>query len=210
MDRAKQVKCIVTNYMIPDLANIVMAFLDAIVYNVYDEGPDSTYMNWVGDYTYGSTFVRGTRLSFRPEHVLVVGLDFGFDTKSWTRWMQTYKEDSAKFRAPLPLSDFNVLFWNDNSNALSFEDPTNFKSFWKPVPSTYETFWQCLKKAKKWDVDTKQKLKDTYSFVWCENRDEYDRYFVFTKEQDTIQKIKEEMHQVCEIGQANNVTYEWV
>lgn len=214
MEYVKQVKCIVTNYMVSDLANIVIEYFDPIVYNIYDQGPDSTYMNWVGDYTYGSTFVRGTRLSFRPEHVLFMNLDYAFESsKFWTRWIQTYERDSAKFRAPLPLSDFNVLFWNENSNALSFEEPTNFNSIWNLMPSTFETFWQCSENVKtKWDGDAKQKLKGTYSFVFVSKYDDrmHDIYFVFAKEYDTIQKIREEMNQVFEIGKTNNVTYEWV
>ncbi len=207
MDRVKQVehvKCIVTNYMIPDLANMVVEYFDPIVYNIYNEEPDCTYMNWVGDYTYGSTFVRGTRLSFRPEHLLVVLCNYeSLNVKTFMAWAKCYERDSTKFHAPLPLSDFNVLFWNDASNALSFEDPGNFNRLWNLLPTSFE-------KVKKWDNDMKQKLKDTYSFVWKNDHQNCDPYFVFTKEQDTIQKIREEMNAVFEIGKTNNVTYEWV
>lgn len=172
-----------------------------IRYNVYYMNENVRYMNWIGVYTYGSTFCRGTRVNVHPQFGMTFDLNYGrFNTPKSI--LEQYEKDLIAFKQDLK---DDCMFRYDNSAFTRFSDAKEWHTF---------TFVPCslidLEPIIPQDVKDLEQTIQSFPFMFRHDVPWEGRFYFLTHAKETLTKIHAEIEHVLAIGNEHHVTYEWI
>jgi hypothetical protein len=188
------------------MKSIIYRSVEMIRYNTYDAHSNNgwIYMNWVGKYTYGSIFFRGTRIGLQ---------------ENCGMFLTTYENEDSS----VSLED-GVMFWNDSVMwcVESIDEFLNTESSSEEIEEIEEISIDNLDKLlaseKPWEENPgvcMNRLEETKRLV-SENRGDIeacDKIYIRGELVTIVHKFKEmieELEEVNKIAKENNVTFFWV
>lgn len=160
-------------------------------------------MCWRGEYTYGSSYCRGTSLHVFPDKGRIWrdgGDDMKMDPKELTLPLNTIKDGCCEC----------ILKFRNDDRAFRFDDKEEFqKVTCTPIEWAWFKGWKNEKDIKAYGEMYKHRFCLSTT-DWYPLNGLFSRAYLFSNDETIWEKVQREMTQIFEIGDNEGVEFQWI